>query len=140
MPDREKVIKGVEHCFHGQECCGDIECPYYIEHLSDSCCLEECQENLKTDVIALLKEQQQQIWELQDQVEYLADKLKEQDAQDATDIRDIDGLWCDDITFCQELCNWESCPRNQQNIRDRSVPHSFSVGIPEDCPKWKEGR
>ena len=119
MPDREKVIKGVEHCFHGQECCGDIECPYYIEHLSDSCCLEECQENLKTDVIAL---------------------LKEQDAQDATDIRDIDGLWCDDITFCQELCNWESCPRNQQNIRDRSVPHSFSVGIPEDCPKWKEGR
>lgn len=66
--------------------------------------------------------------------------LKEQDAQDATDIRDIDGLWCDDITFCPELCNWESCPRNQQNIRDRSVPHSFSVGIPEDCPKWKEGR
>ena len=58
MPDREKVIKGVEHCFHGQECCGDIECPYYIEHLSDCCCLEECQENLKADVIALLKEQE----------------------------------------------------------------------------------
>ena len=58
MPDREKVINGVGHCFHGQECCGDIECPYYIEHLSDSCCLEECQENLKADVIALLKEQE----------------------------------------------------------------------------------
>ena len=58
MIDREKVIKGVEHCFHGQECCGDIECPYYIEHLSDSCCLEECQENLKAAVIAMLKEQE----------------------------------------------------------------------------------
>lgn len=56
MPDREKVINGVEHCFHGQECCGDTECPYYIEHLSDCCCLGECQENLKADVIALLKE------------------------------------------------------------------------------------
>ncbi len=60
MIDMEKVIKGVEHCFHGQECCGDIECPYYIEHLSDSCCLEDCQENLKADVIALLKEQETQ--------------------------------------------------------------------------------
>ena len=56
MADREKVVNGVEHCFHGQECCGDVECPYYIEHLSDSCCLEECQENLKADVLAILKD------------------------------------------------------------------------------------
>jgi hypothetical protein len=60
MPDREKVIEGVEHCFHGQECCGDIECPYYIDHLSD-CCLEYCQENLKADVLALLKKQQEKV-------------------------------------------------------------------------------
>ena len=73
-------------------------------------------------------------------IDMLADALsllKEQDAQDATDIRDIDGLWCDDITFCPELCNWESCPRNQQNIRDKTIPHSFSVEIPDDCPKWQ---
>lgn len=56
--DMEKVVKGLNHCFHGQECCGDTECPYYIEHLSDSCCLEDCQENLKVDIIALLKEQE----------------------------------------------------------------------------------
>lgn len=56
LMDTEKVIKGLECCFHGQECCGDIECPYYIEHLSDCCCLEECQENLKADTLALLKE------------------------------------------------------------------------------------
>jgi hypothetical protein len=59
--DREKVVKGLEHCFHGQECCGDTECPYYIEHLSDSCCLEDCQENLKVDAITLLKEQAEEI-------------------------------------------------------------------------------
>ena len=31
------------------------------------------------NVLAMLKEQQQQIWELQDQVEYLTDKRKEQE-------------------------------------------------------------
>ena len=56
------------------------------------------------------------------------------------DIREIDGLWCDDITFCQEQCRWESCPRNSRNIRDWSIPHSFSVEIPQDCPKKQAGR
>lgn len=61
------------------------------------------------------------------------------------DIRNIDGLWCDDITFCPKRCGWLSCPRNERNIRDRRIPHSFSVGIPLDCPKCadeesKEGR
>lgn len=51
------------------------------------------------------------------------------------DIRKIDGLWCDDITFCPEKCGRESCPRNKKNIRDKTVPHSFSVEIPSDCPK-----
>lgn len=51
------------------------------------------------------------------------------------DIRDIDGLWCDDITFCLKKCGWLSCPRNERNIRDRRIPHSFFVGIPLDCPK-----
>ena len=55
------------------------------------------------------------------------------------DIREIDGLWCDDITFCQETCERMDCPRNKHHIRDRSVPHSFSVEIPQDCPKKQEG-
>lgn len=50
-------------------------------------------------------------------------------------IIDITGLWCDDITFCQEECERMDCPRNQHNIRDRSIPHSFTIGIPSDCPK-----
>ena len=49
--------------------------------------------------------------------------------------KDILGLWCDDITFCQENCDWMDCPRNKQNIRDRTIPHSYSVDIPNDCPK-----
>lgn len=55
------------------------------------------------------------------------------------DIRDIAGLWCDDITFCPERCGWTDCPRNSKNIRDRTIPHSYSVGIPKDCPKQKAG-
>jgi len=51
------------------------------------------------------------------------------------DIRKIDGMWCDDITFCQEECSWMNCPRNSKNIRDKTIPHSFSVEIPMDCPK-----
>ena len=53
---------------------------------------------------------------------------------EVTDIRDIVGLWCDDITFCPAKCGWTRCPRNSVNIRDKSVPHSFSVEIPADCP------
>lgn len=55
-----------------------------------------------------------------------------------TDIRDIPGLWCDDISFCPKKCGMTSCPRNSKNIRDRSVPHSFFVEIPPDCPKEKD--
>ena len=55
------------------------------------------------------------------------------------DIRNMDSLWCDDITFCQEECETTECPRNKRNIRDRTIPHSFSVEIPGDCPKKPSG-
>lgn len=72
MPDREKVIKALEVCVNNgfTSCEG---CPYdYPDRVG-------CQ--AIDDALALLKEQQQQIWELQDQVEYLTDKLKEQDSE-----------------------------------------------------------
>ena len=65
-------------------------------------------------------------------------RMEEMEEKKTEDIRDIAGLWCDDITFCQEECEVLGCPRNQHNIRDRSIPHSYSVEIPLDCPK-KEG-
>ena len=45
------------------------------------------------------------------------------------------GLYCDDISFCPHKCNILKCPRNSINIRDRSVPHSYFVETPPDCPK-----
>lgn len=105
MLDKEKVIKGLNHCFHGQEFCDEIECPYYIEQ--NSCYLEECQENLKEDVLSMLKEQEHTINELQNAYEYLQkqffevqDKLLEEqekrikDLQDHCDIRRSVKLGC----------------------------------------------
>lgn len=49
-------------------------------------------------------------------------------------ISTIAAMWCDDITFCQEECENTGCPRNQKNILDRTIPHSFFVDLPPDCP------
>ena len=51
MPDKEKVIKGIEHCDFG--CygnCYEKECPYYQSN--------DCTNELKNDILALLKEQE----------------------------------------------------------------------------------
>ena len=45
------------------------------------------------------------------------------------------GLWCDDISFCPKKCKRDDCPRNSVNIRDRTIPHSYFIGTPPDCPK-----
>ena len=79
MIDREKVIKGLEICsehgsWHGLDCEHNEaykDCPYRG-------CETGCVVTIAKDAIALLKKQQQQIWELQDQVEYFTDKQKEQ--------------------------------------------------------------
>jgi len=53
MPDREKVIKGLELCEIGSgDRCYETECPYYGQG---------CTESLKNDVIALLKEQKAEL-------------------------------------------------------------------------------
>ena len=63
MPDREKVIKEYED---------------YVNSYISLTTSHDYEFEMHKTVLALLKEQQQQIWELQDQVEYLTDKLKEQ--------------------------------------------------------------
>ena len=49
MPDREKVIKGLNYCTHtdGVEC---PNCPYWPD--------DDCVETLNTDILALLKGQE----------------------------------------------------------------------------------
>ena len=50
MLDREKVIKGLELCEIGTgEKCFETDCPYYYK---------ECTEDLKNDILELLKEQE----------------------------------------------------------------------------------
>ena len=62
MPDREKVIKEYED---------------YVNSYISLTTSHDYEFEMHKTVLALLKEQQQQIWELQDQVEYLTDKLNE---------------------------------------------------------------
>ena len=112
MPDCVKVIKGLET--HLKELSLGkvcIECPYFGDN--------PCEIQLIAETLELLK--------AQDMDKYVV-------------TRGILGLWCDDITFCPEKCDLKSCPRNVLNMRDRSIPHSFSVEIPQDCPKKQEGR
>lgn len=43
------------------------------------------------------------------------------------------------IHFCQiEKCKRKTCSRNQINIQDKTIPHSFYVERPPDCPYRKE--
>jgi hypothetical protein len=51
MDRREKTIKGLEHCDFGiSTTCYEKECPYYQSH--------DCTDELKNDIIVLLKEQE----------------------------------------------------------------------------------
>ena len=50
MLDREQVIKGLECDFGGSDTCCEKECPYYQTN--------DCTDELKNDILALLKEQE----------------------------------------------------------------------------------
>ena len=51
--DRQKVIKGLEHCLTIDSPCGD--CPYYsYEDIQEL----DCERNLRHDALALLKDQE----------------------------------------------------------------------------------
>ena len=52
MPDREKVIKGMERCISPDEC-SPKDCPYYIRPNNES---GLCWDRLMTDALELLKE------------------------------------------------------------------------------------
>ena len=83
--DREKVIKAFELCESGsgQRCC-ETDCPYYYR---------ECTEDLKNDILALLKEQDEQ------KLRWLRNIADNQLANAPTETMDetshtyYDGLW-----------------------------------------------
>lgn len=75
MTDKKQVIFDIERCIcHVPDACRD--CSHY-GHGEVIGCMEE----LLTDALALLKEQKQSIWELQEVNEHLEDKLKKVEQQ-----------------------------------------------------------
>ena len=51
MANREKVIEGLKHCNFGDcDRCYENDCPYYQSH--------DCTDELKNDILSLLKEQE----------------------------------------------------------------------------------
>lgn len=75
MPNREKVIKALELCIDEIGCRG---CPYENNCFSPDGNVFGI---MMRDALAILKNDQHEIWEFQDQVEYLTDKLKEQETE-----------------------------------------------------------
>ena len=71
--DRKKAEKALD-CRANDSKLDCRDCAYYIREDTPAYCNFR---QILRDAIALLKDQQQQIWEFQDQVEYLTDKLKE---------------------------------------------------------------
>ena len=68
MPDREKVIKGLEICKERNYCC--TECPYYDLDAAMGCHSNE----LMADALALLKEQEMDTEALKKSYKELAEK------------------------------------------------------------------
>lgn len=66
MADKEKVIKGLECCTKGDVCFS--ECPYFKEApMTDGKCITA----LQADALALLKEQEKRINELEEKLRLL---------------------------------------------------------------------
>lgn len=61
LTDREKVIKGLQYCFATKNCDG---CPYEIERRKISFKTKENHCPILDDVLALLKEQEEEIRQL----------------------------------------------------------------------------
>ena len=65
MVDRDKVIKGLEHCCDPDKC--DAGCPYYKDYDD----VYDCMSKVAGDALELLKEQEQRINELEEKLRLL---------------------------------------------------------------------
>lgn len=97
MPDREKVIKGLR----------EMSCRATWKDIDR---IRDRFQPIINDAIALLKEQQNQIWEFQDQVEYLTDKLKDQETANLYKCPNC-GTWvsAENVVRCKDCKFGEAC-------------------------------
>lgn len=68
MSDREKVIKGVRKCLSHKPC-SENGCPYENE-----CAVEHPNDPLLRDALTMLKEQAEEIYKLQKELNYWQNK------------------------------------------------------------------
>ena len=109
MPDREKVIKGLEILINGCEYIHCDDCCFYIFTKQTRCGLRE--EQIKDDALVLLKEQEHKdrmYHALEDDWKRLKELLKEQEAVEPFS-DDDGGYWCsschEDIVWHQKFCS-----------------------------------
>ena len=135
MPDREKVIKGLQYCTHtdGTEC---PNCPYLHE--------DDCVKTLGDDALAMLKEQEATIKAQQFVLNNACEKLKEQKMamkpkcvgvlhKDALELlKQIKGL-----TLALEQSNAVNEHLNAEVERMNTVEHALDV---LRANGWKEKR
>lgn len=69
MPDREKVIKGIDICLQRLRCGED--CPYYNNEKIG------CMEQLREDALALMKEQEELLHKKQKDIDRLCVEISE---------------------------------------------------------------
>ena len=97
MPDRKKIINGLECCTDGFMMCKRERCPYYGKAPIDSTCRIE----LEKDALALLKEQEEEIENLKQTAQSMMEGiclLKEQEAKQVIGIADsIEGM---EVGYC----------------------------------------
>ena len=80
MPDREKVIKGMELCISPNDECSPDNCPYYVSPNNES---GLCWNRLMADALAMMKEQEEEIENLKQTAQSMMEGvclLKEQEA------------------------------------------------------------
>ena len=105
MPDREKIIKGLNYCTHtdGAEC---PNCPYWKD-----CGATGASNELLHDALAMLKEQQATINELYTLYDGLCKEIREKYEGD-----DVCGLCQYDVAYVGESGDWmNECPGFETN-------------------------
>lgn len=103
MIDREKVIKGLEHCLEIEGDGSCVGCPYDDDCFSENV---ECSEPMMRDALALLKAQEpNEDWisrkRLRDEIQYYIDEAGWGD-----EVNKVLG-WCLEFIDNQEAVKWE---------------------------------
>ena len=122
MPDREKVIKGLECCQYSSKshCDG---CPYLYEGM---CGINGCTSDLAIETLALMKEQEADIKNLNETIANLLQKI--------TEMKMIYGdcEYVGELVRCKD-CQFHYAGENEADAWDRCRLHSINTESDNYC-------